>query len=219
MPKRERSSANALGNNRGAAMPAMPAMEAYERSMVLIRARFIHIAELATQDAFVRAEQIGLQVRKIIESVAFSALSAAEHRNGRQLGGQRTRDAADILKWLDKKGMLKLPCACRVAPSIDPIYKAEFNGNGSVDLDREVLESMFSRASALVHERHPERLPEHIVRNELQAIEEDSQRLRDWLWLHMIFHKNELFLVQMGQFGTPSFFGSAEKVAELPEGY
>lgn len=75
---------------------------------------------------------------------------------------------------------------------------------------------MFSRASALLHERHPERLLEAQVIAEREALESDLQRLRDWLWLHVMFLKSKGFLVQMGQHGTPSFMTDLTRLSDLP---
>jgi hypothetical protein len=170
---------------------SMTPIEAYKAGMAVIRDRFLLIGFLAGQSSLVRAEQIAFQVRKIVEMIAFSALSAVEHRNGQILDAQRTKNAADVLSWLDKKALLKLPHAQRVTASSDPAYKAVFNGHPRADLGKNELTAMFSRASALV---------------------------REWLWLHIVFHQGEGFLVQMGLFGTASFFVPIGKIADLPPG-
>jgi hypothetical protein len=78
---------------------------------------------------------------------------------------------------------------------------------------------MYSRASSLVHERHPEQLTDTQIESELKAIELDASRLRNWLWLHIMFLRGEGFLVQMGQFGTDSFMVSISKIGDLPDDF
>lgn len=211
---RKRAASNTAHSQRMSA--PMPPMHAYEAGMGIIRQRFMLVDGLAGENPLVRAEQIAFQVRKIVEMVAFSALSAVEYRNRETLAAQRTKDAGAILAWLNKKSMLKLPHAQRVTPSSDPSYKAVFIGHPSANIGGDELASMYSRASALVHERHPERLTVSVIDEELRGMEDSARRLRDWLWLHIIFHQGEGFLVQMGQFGSASFFGSIGRVGDLP---
>src|SRR4051794_32612549 len=85
-------------------------------------------------------------------------------------------------------------------------------------MDVPALRAAWSRASALVHERHPERLDGATVATEITLLEEDARKLKEWLWLHIIFLRGEGFLLQMGQFGTPSFFVSLTRAGDLPEG-
>jgi hypothetical protein len=74
---------------------------------------------------------------------------------------------------------------------------------------------MFSRASALVHERHPERLTKEALVTELQELERDARDLRHWLWNHIVFLGKEGLLVQMGMFGSPSFVGRIGRVPSV----
>ncbi len=190
---------------------------AYHATMILIRNRFLAIASsVDDEQPLTRAERIGLQVRKIVEGVAYGCLSGVEYRNQQTLADQRTKDADKLLVWLISKNLLKLPCAQRIEPSPSPEYEAVLAGAGEFDLNAGYLRSAYSRASALVHERHPERLSTSTVVAELAAIEADAERLRSWLWLHIMFLRGEGFLVQMGQFGTPSFMVPLTREADLP---
>jgi hypothetical protein len=193
---------------------------AYESSMMLIRQRFLAIERTdAAETPLVRAEQIGFQVRKIIEGVAYGALSAAEVRNKQVLSQQRSKDADKLLSWLHSKNMLVLPSAQRLEPPPSDEYKIVMAGAGSEDLALNDLKSMYCRASGLVHERHPEQLTSTQIENELNAIVADASRLRSWLWLHIMFLRGEGFLLQMGQFSTASFMVSISKIGDLPDEY
>lgn len=192
-------------------------VRSYERSMSLIRARLISIEALPLGEApLLRAERIALQVRKIVEGVAFAALSAVEHRNKNILSEQRTKDADKLLSWLDHRQLLRLPSGQTLEASPSVEFKCVFSGAANQDMKLEELKSAYSRASSLIHERHPERLTDEQILIEGALIEEDARRLRGWLWLHIMFLRGEGFLVQMGQHGTPSFFGSIMRVGDLP---
>ena len=81
-------------------MTTVSAKEAYVRSMTLIRSRLLAIDSLSgTEAPLLRAEMLALHVRKIVEGVAFSALSACEIRNAQELREQRTKDADKLLTW------------------------------------------------------------------------------------------------------------------------
>lgn len=191
---------------RAAPTAPMPADAAYRASMTLIRARFLALEAAPEGEApFIRAERLALHVRKIVEGVAFSALSATEIRNAQELREQRTKDADKLLTWLDQRRLLCLPQAQRIDPAPSPGIKVTFRGAGDEDLDLDALKAAYSRASALVHERHPERLDQGTVEGEIALLEEDARRLRAWLWLHITFLKGSAALLQMGQYGTESF--------------
>lgn len=186
--------------------------------MILIRSRFVALEpEISGEAPIVKAERYALQVRKIVEGVAYGALSAVEHRNAQVLREQRTKDADKLLTWLDQKSLLRLPSAQRIKPPISEDHKFVLEGAGSEDWTLDMLKQAYSRASALVHERHPEQLENNDIRNELDALVQDATKLRSWLWLHMMFLKGEAFYVQMGQFGTPSFITSLTRLADVPE--
>ena len=100
--------------------PEIEPAAAYENSMMLIRERFLAIDRTdPSETPLVRAERIGFQVRKIIEGVAYGALSAAEVRNKQVLSQQRSKDADKLLSWLHSKSMLVLlsPAAIRTSRS------------------------------------------------------------------------------------------------------
>jgi hypothetical protein len=179
---------------------------AYEILMGTVRGRLL-ILDIDVNDESVlyRAERFALHVRKIVEAVSFAALSATEFMNTSQLLQQRTKDASQVLAWLDQKKLLRLPKAQRVTASPDPRHGAICEGNPSANIGVAELQGMFSRASALVHERHPERLSQEILKRELQGLEKDAQALRHCLWSHIVFFGGSGFLVQIGMFGTSSF--------------
>jgi len=179
---------------------------AYETLMRTVRSRFLILdVDVSGEDVLNRAERFALHVRKIVEAVSFAALSATEFKNRGQLLQQRTKDASQVLAWLNQKAILRLPEAQRIAPSSDPRYAVVCEGNSAANIGVAELQRMFSRASALVHERHPERLSLESLNGELLELEKDARALRGWLWNHIVFLGGSGFLVQMGRFETPSF--------------
>lgn len=179
---------------------------AYETLMGTVRSRFLILdADFKDETLLNRAERFALHVRKIVEGMSFAALSATEFKNTSQLLQQRTKDASQMLAWLDQKKLLRLPEAQRVTPSSNPLYQIVCEGNPQANVGVTELQKMFSRASALVHERHPERLSLETLKGELQELEKDARSLRHWLWNHIVFFEGSGFLVQMGMFGTSSF--------------
>jgi hypothetical protein len=178
--------------------------------MLRIRSRFVVCDDrnLGLGDNLVRAELIALNVRKIIEGVVFASLSAAEIRNQRLLAQQRTKDPDKLLKWLRDKGLLHLPSAQRMG-TLEPGFAAVLEGGkgaaAGLDVAPSELLSMYSRASALVHERHPESIVSERLSKELAAIEADLCRLKNWLWLHIMFLSGTGYLVQMVYKPHPSW--------------
>jgi hypothetical protein len=198
----------------------LAAVHAYQDTMTLIHLRLLVLdVRVDTENPIIRAERLALHVRKIVEGVSFAALSAMEHRNNRVLAGQRTMDADNLLDWMNKKGLLRLPSSQRVGASPLEGYAMLCEGAGDQDLSLSDLKEMFSRSSALVHERHPERLTAEVTASETAALENDALRLRSWLWNHIMFLRGEGFLVQMGQFGTPSFLVPLTRVGDLPPSF
>jgi hypothetical protein len=191
---------------------------AYEASMALIRTRLTTLsATEANGNLLARAETFAFQIRKIVEGVAFGALSAVEHRNRSLLKEQRTKDADKLLSWLAKKNLLELPSAQRLDPPIGE-FNIVLSGVAERNLTVDQLSAAYGRASALIHERHPERLTVTRLQAELSSLEDDARSLRSWLWLHLMHLRGEAFLIQMGMFGTSSFFSSLGRVSGLPDG-
>ncbi len=88
----------------------LPAVVAYERTMSVVRTRLLTIGDARKgASGLMLAELIALQVRKIIEGVAFASLSALELRNDRIAASERTKDPARLLEWLEKRKLLRLP--------------------------------------------------------------------------------------------------------------
>jgi hypothetical protein len=196
----------------------MAAPKAYQITMEIIRERLVSLETPPANEAILlRAERIAFHVRKIIEGVAFAALSVAEHRNSRTLKELRKKDADKLLSWLNAKGMLSLPRASRPETTTLPDTKFGLRAALSENLSLEQLKAAYSRASALVHERHPEEITAKLD-TETVLIEEDARRLRSWLWLHIMFFPGGMFLVQMGQYGTTSFFTTHRGESDLPPG-
>lgn len=186
--------------------PPMEPGLAYEMIMGTVRGRLLILdVQFDGEGSLNKAERLALHIRKIVEAVSFAALSASEYTNSSQLLQQRTKDASQVLAWLKHKKLLRLPEAQRVVASTDPQYSTVCEGNPSVNLSAEDLQGMFSRASALIHERHPERLSQERLAIELQQLEKDAVALRHWLWSHIVFLRDAGFLIQMGMFGKPNF--------------
>jgi hypothetical protein len=96
--------------------PPMEAVTAYEALMGSVRSRFLVLdVDVDGEGALNRAERFALHVRKIVEAVSFAALSATEHKNATLLVQQRTKDASQVLAWLDQKKLLRLPAATHCA--------------------------------------------------------------------------------------------------------
>lgn len=193
---------------------------AYLELMRVIRARLLLGAAVSPDEhPLFRAERLALQVRKVVEGVTFDALSGVEARNGQGLAALRTKDADQLLTWLEKKRLLHLPAAQRLVKPVEG-YKMVLEGGAGAaagyDIDSTELKQMFSRASGLVHERHPERTTAASLAAETDTLEEDLRRLREWLWLHIMFLRGEGYLIQMGQYGTPSFMVPLSKQSDLP---
>src|SRR3954464_10577458 len=91
--------------------------DGYRRGMSMIRNRFVELERSRENEPrLMRAERTALHVRKIIEGVAYAALSAVEHRNQKMLAEQRTKDGDKLLDWLQAKGLLRLPHAQIISP-------------------------------------------------------------------------------------------------------
>lgn len=211
------SRARDMKRARVAPTASMPPDAAYKASMALIRARFLALeAPPGAEAPFIRAERLALHVRKIVEGVAFGALSATEIRNAQEFREQRTKDADKLLTWLHHRGLLRLPQTQRIEPPPSPEFKATFKGAGDEDLHLDTLKAAYSRASALVHERHPERHDQETVEREIALLEEDARRLRAWLWLHITFLGDTAALLQMGQYGTVNFLVRLDRAGPIP---
>lgn len=203
-------------------IPPLLPYTAYEIGMTVIRARLLSLeTKPPDRHPLVHAERAALLVRKVVEGVAFAALSAVEYRNGQMMPELRNKDADKLLSWLDKKRLLRLPSARRVSPAAEP---APVGCLGSLaeatehDMTVDQLRSAYSRASALIHERHPERFLPDAIEAESTALEKDGERLRAWLWLHVVRFEDEAFLLDMERYGTPRFLGRLVPMAEAPPG-
>lgn len=199
-------------------MHSRSAVEIYADSMGLICQRFHLIDSLeAGLPLLTEAETIALQVRKIVEGIAFAALSGTEHRNKSKLLNLRSKDGADIIRYLEKRQLLQLPLAQEIRKSDDPAYSLILSGRGELDLTADDLTSAFKLASQVIHERHPERLSLGQVTRERDRLREIAISLRRWLWTHMTTHRGEAIVVQMGLYPTEGWCGGASKIAPLPE--
>lgn len=198
----------------------LPPQEAYLLSASLICARLKQMdINMGDENALARAERFAFHIRKIVEGVAFAALSAAEHRNKNILEKLRTKSADQLLHILNRRDLLRLPRAQYVKKSTRPGYRLEVSGVGDLDLAVKDLKSMYKRSSNLIHERHPERLLPKTLAIELSDLENDAARLRSWLWSHIMFLGGAGFLVQMGLVGTDSFMVDLQKIGDLPAGF
>lgn len=190
--------------------------ESYAASMALIRARLASLkSKPEPESVLMRAERVGLHVRKIVESVAYACLSAAEIRNQRTLEKQRTKDADKLLSWLAAQRLLRLPNAQHHEKQ--PGYRFVMSGAPENDMTMTDLKAAYNRASEIIHEKHPERISPDQLRGDLSRLEADAQRLHDWLWTHIMFIHSEAYIVQMDKFGTPDFVVPWMKVGEIPD--
>lgn len=175
--------------------------------MIIIHSRLLALQTIpAAFSPLIRSETLALHVRKIVEGIAFAALSVVEYRNGQVLATQRTKNADTILRWLAAKGLLRLPEAQTLQLSPTPEFAMILEGAADRNMSSKELEHAYSLASTLIHERHPERLARERVEQEMSDLARYAQRLHGWLWAHCMFFHGEAFLIQMGQAGTSSFF-------------
>ncbi len=180
-------------------------------SMSIITGRIQVFNELPEDASFVFvAESYALHLRKIVEGLAFAALSAFEHTEGRL--DHLHRKAPDaLLRHLDKKGLLQLPRAYDIRQSDDRAYRAKLLPAPDRDLHVSDLYKVWDSASRVLHERHPERITKEALRETGAALRSDSARLRGWLWSHCVHFKGELFMVQMAKVNTDSFAASLKR--------
>jgi hypothetical protein len=195
----------------------MDPRDAYQRSMQLIRARFTTIeSAFSIENDMVRSEQIALQVRKIIEALAYCSLSASEKVNNTILRDQRSKDADKLLNWLDAKNILRLPAAQIFRESNIPSIKVIIEGAPEKNWTKDRLLQAFSRASAQIHQKHPEDLTNRYLAAAVAEIEKDARELREWLWKHTMDLRGEAFLVQMKFENPEHFLVSIRKVSDIP---
>ncbi|WP_422011022.1 hypothetical protein [Reyranella sp.] len=112
--------------------------------------------------------------------------------------------------------MLRLPHAQIFRESLVSDIRVVSEGAQDKDWTKARLLDAFSRASALIHQKHPEELTDKYLAAAVLEIEKDARDLREWLWKHCIFLRDEAFLVQM-MFDNPHhFFVSMGKFSDLP---
>ena len=128
----------------------------------------------------------------------------------------RTKDGADIIKFLGRRGLLHLPTAQDLSLSPDPNFRMILSGRGDRDMTEGDLISAFKLASQIIHERHPERLSMDAVRRDRDSLRQIAGRMREWLWTHMVSHKGEAIVVQMALYPKAGWCGTASKSGELP---
>ncbi len=197
--------------------PERTPVELYAASIGLVRQRLQLLGGLPTESSpLTDAETVALQVRKIIEGIAFAALSGTEHRNKEALIGLRSKDGAEIIRTLARRKMLHLPCSQDFKSSSDPAYRVIMSGRGDRDITADELIEAFGLASRVIHERHPERLSPLKLEQEREALRAFAGRLRDWLWTHSTLHNGEAIIVQMVLYPAASWCVSASKIAPLP---
>ncbi|MBK6461913.1 MAG: hypothetical protein IPF92_12990 [Myxococcales bacterium] len=184
-------------------MPPLTEFQAfYVFGASIIAERLALLRGLPPPRSYLEAEAMALHVRKIVEGVAFAALSAFEHSVAR-LDDLREKDADRLLGFLESKGLLLLPKAQDVRPGVI---------SGAPDRDFAVadLKVAFGLASSLVHERHPEQLTGDALAKKCAEISSTARRLDGWLWNHATHFvrdsRQATFLVQMGLLGVPGFF-------------
>jgi hypothetical protein len=189
--------------------------ELYADSMGLICQR-LHLLKSLPSDVpeLADAETIALQVRKIVEGLAYAALSGSEHRNKEVIIGLRSKDGADVLRSLSKRGMLHLPKAQDLSRATNPAYEIVISGRGDRDMTEIELIDAFKLASQIIHERHPERLTLHGVRADRDKLRSITSKMREWLWTHMVSHRGEAIVVQMALYPKEGWCGTASKLAD-----
>ncbi len=189
--------------------PAQP-QESYVFSASIIAQRLTILRGLPAPSSYLEAETMALHVRKIVEGVAFAALSAIEH-SAAHLESWRTKDADKLLGLLESKRLLLLPTAQDVQPGVA-------TGASARNLSAKDLKAAFGLASGIVHERHPERLTNDVVAKMCAEIASTAARLDGWLWNHVTHFvrdsRQSAFLVRMGLLGVPGFFAPLTKVGD-----
>ena len=180
-------------------------------SMSIIAGRIQVFDELPADASFIFiAESYALHLRKIVEGLAFAALSAFEHTEGR-LDQLHRKDPDALLRHLDKKGLLRLPRAYDIRQSDDPTYRAKLLATPDRDLNVGDLYKVWDRASRVLHEQHPKRITKEVLQEIGTALRSDAARLRGWLWSHCVHFKGELFMVQMAKVNTEAFAATLKR--------
>lgn len=193
------------------------AVELYADSMGLICQR-LHLLKNLPPDApaLTDAETVALQVRKIVEGIAFAALSGTEHRNNEALISLRSKDGAEIIRTLARRKMLHLPSSQDIRSSDEPDLRAILSGRGDRDMSAAELAEAFKFASQVIHERHPERLSLDQLQRERDRLRHTARRMRNWLWTHATTHNGQAIVVQMGLYPAEGWCAAVNKVAPLP---
>jgi hypothetical protein len=194
--------------------------ELFEQTASLLAERILLLRAIPDVPNYLHAETVALHVRKIVEGIAFGVLSALEH-GSLELSRQRTTDADKLLRFLNSKGLLRLPNAQDVR-SGEGGLAAIIMGAGVRDLSLHDLMQTFSLASSIIHERHPEKLSPAVTARLYSEIRTAAAKLDAWLWSHTFFFvdsktkQQKSFLIQMSLFGRPGFIHELEKIAEPP---
>ena len=97
------------------------------------------------------------------------------------------------------------PKSADVAQSPNPASTIIVTPRAERDLQPHDLYGIWTRASAHIHERHPERLTKETLEKAVAECGADASKLRSWLWSHRVHHKGQLFLVQMALAPQPGF--------------
>jgi hypothetical protein len=163
-------------------MPDEISFQHFQDAMALIAARLQLLQEWPADDrAYIFVvESYALHLRKIVEGLAFAALSAFEHAEG-LLQHLHRKDPDALLRHLEKKGLLALPTSADVARSSDPASTVIVTPRAERDLQPRDLYDIWTRASAHIHERHPERVSKESLEKAVVEFDADTSGLRAWL--------------------------------------
>jgi len=124
--------------------------------------------------------------RKIVESIAYSALVAIEQHAGevpRDLRGQW--NAETILKSLIKRKVSALPIACNVSASEDPESSFSINAAPERNLSAQEIIAVYQRLHTWLHEDNPYRVKDVRVVDS-RPLWADLDALRSFLRMHYI---------------------------------
>ncbi|MCA8897873.1 MAG: hypothetical protein H6847_04680 [Hyphomonas sp.] len=180
--------------------------------MTLAKLRLVETGRLLDEplSAF-SLESVGNHFRKVIEAVAYAAMIAGEMEFGqipRQI--QNHWNAADILKFLDRKNLLRLPKRTLIEddPSGEGHKYTVFDG--TTELLPWLLE-VYGQVHFFAHEANPYAqwqyyagLTEDFL-VEQQSIAVDLRRhFVDWLWQHVIQLEDKWYVVSLGAYDQSS---------------
>ncbi len=181
----------------------------YEHIMLMAKRRLMFIEQFDDQRVdFLKVEMIAVQMRKIIEGIAYGCVSACE------LGGESLNDdvrdgygADKVLSELIRLnvGFVPRPCAFSVAgeKAVEDwsISNAGFSRSDAFFYAKDYSRT-YKKLHQYAHEFHPRR-PHHMLHKDglqraISFLQPIKKKLANTLWQHMMVFGNNALLIDFG---------------------